>query len=114
MDAPLNENNKKGMAKRVILLNKIIKFCIERELRPVITIPPIHPALNRRFSNTFCNNYIYKFINSANEPKVEFYDYMMDNDFMDNNIFHNSYFLNENGAKKFTEKFIKRINSKLV
>lgn len=66
LDAPLSLDNKKGQKYRIRLLQQIIDFCLERNLQPVLVIPPMHPALAIRFSEAFWENYILYFIKQAN------------------------------------------------
>lgn len=106
-EEPLSEVNNKGKEKRIALLKEIFTFCIERDLRPVIVIPPMHCSLANKFTPTFRENYIYSFVNKANIFKVPFLNYMDDERFDDDKYFYNSFFLNEKGAKKFTNIVLK-------
>lgn len=107
LEAELSQENKKGREKRIKLLSDIIDFCIERDLKPVIVIPPMHPTLASKFPETFRENYIYSFIRKANTAGVPFYDYMDDSRFEDGRYYRNSFFMNVNGAKLFTSIFLK-------
>ena len=102
LEAGLSQENKKGREKRIKLLSDIINFCIERDLKPVIVIPPMHPTLSSKFSETFRENYIYSFIWSANSENAPFMNYIDDMRFAEDRLFKNSFFLNETGAKQFT------------
>ena len=106
-EEPLSEVNNKGKEKRIALLKEIFTFCIERDLRPVIVIPPMHRSLANKFTSTFRENYIYSFVNEANIFNVPFLDYMDDERFDDDKYFYNSFFLNEEGAKMFTNIVLK-------
>lgn len=101
LEAGLSQENKNGREKRIKLLSDIINFCIERDLKPVIVIPPMHPTLSSKFSETFRENYIYSFIRSANSVNVPFMNYIDDMRFAEDRLFLNSFFLNETGAKQF-------------
>lgn len=72
LDAPLSLDNKKGQKYRIRLLQQIIDFCLERNLQPVLVIPPMHPALAIRFSEAFWENYILYFIKQANYKQISF------------------------------------------
>jgi hypothetical protein len=102
MNAPLPIHIKEGREKRVSTLKDIISFCKERELRPVIVLPPITQHLSSKMSETFRNNYIYSFLEEVNLCNTPFLNYLDDNRFQDGDFF-NSFFLNRNGAKKFTK-----------
>lgn len=114
LDSPITETNKAGMQNRISLLSEIIDFCLVRNLRPILTIPPIHTSLSKKFSTKFCKNYIYSFVEAANAKKVEFYDFMKDDRFSEDSLFNNAYFLNEEGAKLFTEILIKQLQNKQI
>ena len=53
LNAPLSPVNLKGQGKRIVLLTDILSFCMERSLRPVIVIPPMHKRLSNKFTPTF-------------------------------------------------------------
>ena len=109
IEAGLSQENKKGQEKRIKLLSDIINFCMERDLKPVIVIPPMHPSLASKFPETFRENYIYSFIRKANTVGVPCYDYMEDSRFKDYCYYRNSFFMNDFGAKIFTSVFLKEI-----
>lgn len=109
LNQSLSEENNKGMQKRTTLLNEMIDFCIERDLKPILVIPPMHSALANKFSEEFKENYIYSFIREANKANVPFYDYMNATEFQKDEYFTNSFFMNEKGAKQFTRSFLEAI-----
>lgn len=106
LNAPLSEENRKGRNIRLETVREMIKFCFERSLRPVVVIPPAHPSLNAYFSETFCKNYIYSFIEEINVSGVEVLDYLKSEDFSVNNLFRDAYFMNSQGAKRFTRQVL--------
>ena len=101
----MSEENKVGQSKRIALLSDIMDFCLRRNLRPVIVIPPMHPSLALKLSD----NYIYSFIRRSNKANVPFFNYMDDSRFSDDVYFKNSFLLNEVGAKYFTKIFLKEL-----
>lgn len=107
LDAPLSSINAQGQEKRIVLLSDILSFCIGRNLKPVIVIPPMHNSLSSKFTPTFRENYIYSFVKRANERNVPFLNYMDDERFHDDKYFSNSFFMSEEGAKKFTGIILK-------
>lgn len=102
LDASLSEQHHLNQKNRIYVLSEMIAFCLERDLKPVIVIPPMHPTLSSKFSETFRENYIYSFIRSANSENVPFMNYIDDMRFAEDKLFKNSFFLNETGAKQFT------------
>lgn len=109
LEAPLSEENKKGAESRKKTVQAMITFCIERNLRPILVIPPIHPALTNKLTPIFRENYIYSFLRCANVNQVPFFDYIDSPDFRDDRYFSNSYFMSEEGAKVFTQVLLKQI-----
>lgn len=81
----------------------MIDFCLERELRPVLIIPPIHPELRKYFTDSFVEHYINDFLKKGNTQGAIFKHYMFDKRFNSDKYFLNSLFLNKKGAKKFTK-----------
>lgn len=107
IDAPISYENQKGKNKRIALLSEMIEFCIERTLKPIIVIPPVHPSLAVKFTGKFRENYIYSFIREANQKNVLFLDYIDDIRFGEDKLYRNSFCLNENGARLFTNILLK-------
>lgn len=110
LNAPLSPVNLKGQERRIALLADILSFCMERSLRPVIVIPPMHKSLSNKFTPTFRDNYIYPFIRKANTHNVLFLNYMDDERFDDERYFRNSFFMSEEGARKFTRIVLKDLH----
>lgn len=106
----LTDANRIGQEVRVQLLSEIIEFCLERELKPVIVLPPVHDSLSTKFSDTFRENYIYQFIQKANVQNIPFYNYLDDEKFRDRSYYANSFFLNGRGRKLFTEQILRDLN----
>lgn len=107
LNAPISDENLAGMRERRETIMSMIDFCIERELQPILVIPPMHPFLSKEFSPEFRNNYIYSYIKELNVHDIPFFDYMDSIEFADNQYYQNSFFLSEEGAKKFTNRFLK-------
>ena len=110
LDAPLSRQHNKDLENRSLALRDMIEFCLERDLKPVLVIPPVHPALSKRFTKKCRENYIYSFVRRANEYNVPFLNYMDDERFHDDRYFSNSFFMSDKGAKKFTQTVLKEIN----
>jgi len=111
LDAPLSVENRKGHACRVQLLSEMIDFCLSRNLRPVLVIPPIHPALAQKLTPVFRENYIYSFVREANKKDAPFFDYIDHSEFREQSYYRNSFFLNEKGAIKFTRLFLQNLST---
>ena len=102
LSAPLSDENKKGAESRRQSLSEMIDFCLERELRPVLVLPPMHPALSSLFTKEFKENYIYSFLRRTNTRNILFLDYFDDKRFVSAEDYDNSFFLSQEGARRFT------------
>ena len=109
LDAPLSGQHREDRENRTRVLGEMIGFCLERDLKPVLAIPPVHPALRKRFTDKCRENYIHAFIRKANARNVPFLDYMDDTRFDDDRYFLNSFFMSEEGAKAFTGTILKEL-----
>lgn len=109
MNAPISKENLKGMSERRNTIMSMIDFCIERELQPILVIPPMHTTLSKEFTLEFRENYIYSFIEELNVYDIPFFDYMDSVEFTEDKFYTNSFFLSEEGAKVFTNQFIRDI-----
>lgn len=109
LDAPLSEQHCKDQKVRIQVLKEIIDFCLERDLKPVIVIPPIHPSLRLKLSESCRENYIYSFIRKANKMNLPFLNYMNDQNFDDDEYFRNAFFMSVKGAKAFTKDILHKL-----
>lgn len=103
LDACLSRKHLQEQKLRANNLSEMIDFCLERELRPVLIIPPIHPELRKYFTDSFVEHYINDFLKKGNTQGAIFKHYMFDKRFNSDKYFLNSLFLNKKGAKKFTK-----------
>lgn len=105
-EAPLDARLQKDREQSVKDLQAILDFCLERNLRPVIVIPPMSAFLAAKFTKRMRETYIYSFIRQANVRKVPFLDYLDDPRFTDVGLYFNSFFLNLRGRKLFTKQVL--------
>lgn len=110
LNSPLSEKHKEEQADRARTLHEMILFCKERNLKPYIVLPPVHPELSSRFSSTFMKNYVYGLINAATDDESIVLDYFNNALFHKDEYFQNSYYMNSIGAKVFTEKVLNDLN----
>ena len=103
LEAPVSEQNRDHIAYNTNLLTEMISFCLERNLKPVIVLPPTTKALSSKLSESFRESYIYSIIRNANTHQIPFLNYLDDARFSDNELFFNSFFLNAKGRKVFTQ-----------
>jgi hypothetical protein len=106
LDAPVLDQNQKCIAYNTNLLTEMISFCLERNLKPVIVVPPVTKALSSKLSETFRENYLYSFIGSANTKQMPFLNYFDDERFANPDLYLNSFFLNKKGRELFTKTIL--------
>lgn len=109
MEAPLPVHIRAGRKKRVETLIELIRFCIDREFRVFVVLPPVTSALSKRLSSTFRENYIYSFARECGVTDDMILDYLDCPDFNDAALFVNSLFLNKRGGRLFTGRVLKDI-----
>lgn len=107
-DAPLTPQNQEGRNYRIQLMRQLIDFCIGHNLRPVYVIPPVTNHLSNYYSTAFCKTYIYDFLSEV-ERDIPLYDYSKDETFSQDELYFNSFFLNQYGRRIFTQRVIKDV-----
>lgn len=110
LNLPLTKGNEEGRIKRLKTVNQIIDFCKIRDLQPVIVVPPVHSSLLRYFTIEFRKNYIMSFIEDLNQNNLVFLDYLSDERFIKDELYIDSFFMNETGAKAFTKQVLTDLN----
>jgi hypothetical protein len=106
LDAPVSEPNLDSIKYNMLLLSEMISFCLDRNLHPVVVLPPVTRILSSRFSETFRENYIYSFVRDAIHEDIPFLNYLDDNKLSDLSLYFNAYFLNKKGSKLFTKQVL--------
>lgn len=100
---PLSLLNKDSRIDAADILNEMIDFCKERNIQPVLVLPPMYHTLAERFPSEARRMLLDDFLELVDDKSVRFLNYMDDMRFShDSSLFMNSFFLNRNGAKKFT------------
>lgn len=107
-DAPLTEDNKKGREYRIKLMQTIIDFCIERSYRPVFVIPPVTKHLSKFYTPAFEETYIYSFLRDVNRD-IPILDYSKNDNLQKDDLYFNSFFMNQKGRKLFTKQVLSDI-----
>lgn len=98
--------NKDAYEDSVKILSDMIDFCLSRNIRPVLVLPPVTKYLAEKFTPEMLQLFVYDFVKKANKQSITFLDYWNDPDFLDISYFQNSFFLNYIGAQKFTAKLL--------
>ncbi|MBO4828710.1 MAG: hypothetical protein J5534_04650 [Fibrobacter sp.] len=109
LDAPLSEKHAEEQKNRQNLLREIVSFCLERNLKPVFVMPPMHRELRALFSETFVKNYIDNFITPVLKSPVEFWNYSADELFDSDKYFDSALYMSKKGAVLFTNTLIARL-----
>ena len=107
---PLSLINKDGMQDASAILNELITFCNERNMKPVLVLPPMYHTLAEKFDNTARKVLRNDLVDKVEDKSVKFLNYMDDSRFShDTTLFQDSFLLNGEGAKKFTKIVLKDI-----
>lgn len=105
-EAPLTEENLRGREYRIQLMRNLVDFCLERGYNPIYVIPSVTDYLTKEFTPKFQQIYIYDFLKQV-ERDVRLLDYSKEKSLMDKDLYFNSFFMNQRGAKEFTKRVIK-------
>lgn len=109
LNAPFSLENLEGRKSRLKIVKEMITFCQERDLEPVVVLPPAHESLNNYFSPDFIQNYITSFLEELNSPDVKVLNYLANTKFTLDEYFRDAFFMNEKGAKAFTRQVLSDI-----
>lgn len=90
-------------------LSKLIDFCISHSYHTYLVMPPMSKHLSVRLNENVRHQFIYDFVEKANKGRVPFLNYIDDDDFVTDDLFRNSYLLNEKGARKFACRLLNDI-----
>lgn len=108
--APLSLINQDSVNDAADTINDMLAFCKERNIRPVLIIPPMHNTLAKKFTPQARMVIIDSLLNKINDKDVFYHNYMDDVEFTnDSSLFQNSFLMNEKGAKLFTKRVLKDI-----
>ena len=107
---PLSLINQDAIEDAAEILNDMISFCRDRQIRPVILIPPMYHTLSRKFTPETRKVLIESLMKKVKDKSIWFYNYMDDPQFTDDiSLFQNSFLMNKKGAKKFTKRVLEDI-----
>lgn len=107
---PLSLINMDGMKDASAILNELIAFCKERNIKPVLVLPPMYHTLAEKFDSTARKVLLTDLVDMVEDKSVKFLNYMDDSRFShDTTLFQDSFLLNGYGAKKFTKIVLKDI-----
>lgn len=108
-EAPLSIKNKEGRAFRTKIMQEIIDFCLEREYKPILVIPPTTSYLSNFFTKDFEELYIYSFIKEIGRD-IPLLDYSKKEDLKDEQLYLNALILNQSGRVLLTKNLLKDLH----
>lgn len=94
---------KENLRKNSEILDEIIVFCVEREIQPIIVLPPVSEFIMSNIPHEFRDFCTYSIIRSKNAP---FLDYTDDREHNQPENFVDALCLNKTGRYKFTRKVV--------
>ena len=103
---PLSLVNQDAKEDGVKILSDLIQFCLDRNFKPVLIIPPMTKNLSSKLTPQMRDDFIDSFVEKANSQNIIFLSYLDNDDFIDYSLYRNSFFLNEKGARKFTSRVL--------
>lgn len=99
--------NKDSISEYCVYINEIIDFCEERNLSIYVVIPPVYKTLRDKFDEQACFTLFSDIYNVAQNRNVKILDYFKQSEFSANKVlFKNSFLMNKEGAKVFTQKVL--------
>lgn len=101
---------KKYYDEAVNLNCQLVDYCLERGLKPVFLCVPMTKHLACFFPKEFLQFMVKDFVKAANVHKIPFLDYTFDEQFQNDSLYFNSFFLNLRGRKLFTKRVLKDLN----
>lgn len=104
---PLSLLNQDGVEDAIKILNEMIAFCKQRNIKPVLVLPPMYHTLAEKFTPDARHICLDNMLARLEDQTVPFLNYMDDNQFVKNReLFQNSFLLNGNGSKLFTRRVL--------
>lgn len=107
---PLSLINKDGVNDAAEILNDMISFCKERDIKPVLVLPPMYHTLASKFDINARKVLLDDLLKTLDDKTVKFINYMDDSRFShDITLFQDSFLLNKKGAKMFTKIVLREL-----
>lgn len=110
---PLTKTNAEGRQVRIQAMRDLIDFCQERGYKPVYVILPMTKQLRHYLHDEFLDKYVYEYLKQV-ERDVPILDYLKDEEMLQPELYANAYFLNKQGARKFTGKVLQAIDDGVI
>lgn len=91
------------------IMEEMLSFCKEREIRPVFVVAPMTAALSEAIPADFKERCFYSMFSGRGVPVL---DYSTDESLIGSENFMNALFMNRAGRKKFTARLISDLRNK--
>ena len=105
---PLSIENLKAIEYNTNLLCEIVAFCKECSLKPVLEIMPATKTLKDHIPLDFTQSAFYDMVIKVKERTgIQVLDYYHSPEFESDNLYLDSFLMNEKGRKLFTERVLK-------
>lgn len=106
----LSEENTGDIQNNIRVLREMLEFCVAKGLKPVLAILPVTEYLSSKFTDSFIENHIIKYMNDANTVNAPLLNYLKDERFTDSSLYINSFFMNKVGRQQLTKQVLKDLN----
>lgn len=104
---------KLNLSKNEAILNDIKQFCEERDIRPIVVLPPVSRHLTSHISDNFLEECLYSRIS---DKGIQTIDFMKHPEWSRDENFAKALYLHTRASKEFTKVLIERLklNSQYV
>lgn len=94
-------------------LRKILSFCRNERLEPIVIVPPMSQTLLDKISQEFRNTHYYKVLDEMLDKDIMILDYTNSKEFCRPELYGWPGFLIQDAAKEFTKDVLTKIDVKL-
>ena len=110
-EAPLSPINKDAKDEAIRLLNDTIEFCNDRNITPVVVIPPLYHTLSELITPKARKILFDSLFDNIRDKNVRILNYYDDKQFNnERSYFIDSFRMSKNGAKVFTQRVLTDID----
>ena len=100
----LTDEQKKTINQTWIILQKIIFYCKEHELRPVVVIPPFAAYLKSLMPEDILQTCLWQYIDKMKDDGIQIIDFWDNRILQKHEYYETSLCLNEEGRKRFNDR----------
>ena len=105
----LSKENKREIQSNIRVLREMLEYCTSKGFKPVLAILPVTEHLSSKFTDTFIENHIIKYLEVANTVNAPLLNYLNDERFTDSSLYINSFFMNKYGREEFTRLMVEKL-----